>query len=143
MSTRGRKAELQLIEGGLKVEPEIPAHIPDAMRSEWLSVVDDLKERRVLNDAMFGSIDSYVLAMWNMRQAQEALDKHGALIDAGKGILKVNPASSMLGKAQSTMLRLAAELGLTPASRSRSKMKGGKDPRGSGEGDLFSDLVDI
>ncbi|KQZ50728.1 terminase [Rhizobium sp. Root149] len=140
MSTRGRKAELKVIEGGVKAEAPsiIPAHIPAAMRGEWLAVVEDLRERQMLTDAMFGTIDSYVMALWNMRKAQEALDLHGPLVDSGKGILKQNPAATMLGKAQNTVLRLSAELGLTPASRSRPKMKNGETVV-SNQKDLFGD----
>lgn len=141
MSTRGRKAELQVIEGGKTETSPVPAHIPSEMHPDWLAVCEDLRGRKMLTDAMSGSIDAYVMALWNMRKAQEALDKHGPLIDGGKGILKINPASSMLGKAQSAVLRLAAELGLTPAARSRPKMKGGAE--GGHERDLFSDLMDI
>jgi P27 family predicted phage terminase small subunit len=111
------------------------------MRSEWLAVTDDLRKRQMLTEAMFGSVDAYVMALWNMRTAQEALDRHGALIDGGKGILKQNPAISLLGKAQSTVLRLASELGLTPAARSRPKMKGGNG--GDNQPDMFDGLMDF
>ncbi|MDX3975794.1 phage terminase small subunit P27 family [Shinella sp.] len=106
------------------VPSEVPAHIPAPMHGEWRAIVEDLKSRQMLTESMYGTVDSYVLALWNMRRAQEALDLHGPLIDGGKGILKQNPAATMLGKAQGTVTRLAAELGLTPASRSRPKMKG-------------------
>lgn len=138
MSTRGRKAELQVIEGGLSDIPDaLPAHIPEAMRPEWLAVVADLRDRKMLNDAVLGTVDAYVLAMWNARTAQEAIETYGALINAGKGILKQNPAVSLLGKSQSTIMRLAAELGLTPAARSRKKMQGGAD-EDEGQNDLFN-----
>lgn len=129
MSTRGRKAELKVIEGGgvKDVPSEVPAHIPAAMHAEWLAIVADLKGRRMLTEAMHGTVDSYVFAVWNMRKAQEKLDEFGPLIEGGKGILKQNPAATMLGKAQGTVTRLAAELGLTPASRSRPKMVGEGD----------------
>ncbi|MCM2440706.1 phage terminase small subunit P27 family [Agrobacterium vitis] len=145
MSTRGRKADLRVIEGGgmEQVPDGVPSHIPDEMRSEWLAVANDLKQRRMLTEAMFGSVDAYVMAMFNVRKAQEAIDKHGLLIDSGKGILKQNPAVSLLGKAQSAILRLSAELGLTPASRSRSKMKGGGDGDVPGQKDMFDDVMDF
>lgn len=131
MSTRGRKAELKVIEGGgvKEVPNDVPDHIPAPMHGEWRAVVEDLKSRHMLTESAYGTVDSYVLAQWNMRKAQEALDLHGPVVDGGKGILKQNPAATMLGKAQNTVTRLAAELGLTPASRSRPKMggDGGKD----------------
>lgn len=138
MSTRGRKAELQVIEGGLEEVPgEVPAHIPSAMHTEWLAVVEDLRNRKMLTDAVLGTVDAYVLAISNARKAQEAIDTHGLLIDAGKGILKQNPAVSLLGKSQSTIMRLAAELGLTPASRSRKNMQGDAPEEGE-RYDLFN-----
>jgi P27 family predicted phage terminase small subunit len=77
------------------------------------------------------------VAMFNARKAQEALDLHGVLIDGGKGILKQNPAATLLGKSNSTIQRLAAELGLTPASRSRPRMKGEDDDDSQQFGLLF------
>lgn len=145
MSTRGRKADLKVIEGGgVREVPEaLPDHIPNAMRSEWLAIVADLEKRQMLTDAMYGTVDTYVMALWNMRQAQKALDLHGPLVDGGKGILKQNPAATLLGKAQNTVMRLSAELGLTPAARSRPKMRGSEAGDGNGQGDMFDDLMDI
>ncbi len=138
VSTRGRKADLKVIEGGLEDAPDVPTYIPEDMRQEWLDVVEDLRGRRMLTEAMIGSVDAYVMAMWNARKAQAALDLYGVLIDGGKGVMKQNPAVSLLGKATSTIQRLAAELGLTPASRSRPKMRG--DDRGDEgqQNDLFN-----
>lgn len=150
MSTRGRKAELRVIEGGAMDEaPEMsPDHIPEEMRAEWQTIVDELKGRRVLSDAMMGSINAYVMAMFNARKAQAEVDKHGVLIPDAKGVLKKNPAIGFLGKSQSEILRLSAELGLTPASSSRSKMKSGGGGGGDGGGDngqtdMFNDLMDF
>lgn len=123
MSTRGRKAELKVIEGGLTDKPAVPVHIPQEMHAEWLAVVAELTERKVITDAMLGTVDAYIMAMSNARKAQKALDEHGVLVDGGKGILKQNPAATLLGKSNATIQRLAAELGLTPASRSRPRMK--------------------
>jgi len=126
MSTRGRKAELKVIEGGGSVErsaENVPSHIRPEMHGEWLAVVADLKRRRIFTEAMLGAIDAYVTALWNMRQAQDALDLHGQLIPGPKGVLMKNPAVTLHGKAQATVMRLSAELGLTPAARSRPKMR--------------------
>lgn len=125
-------------------EPDIPKSIPADMHGEWRDVVDDLQARKVLTDAMLGSVESYILALRNMRQAQEAIETHGAVSVTPKGLMK-NPAVTLLGKAQVTMSRLAAELGLTPAARSRRKMSG-DDGGGEGSGDqksLFDDYMDI
>lgn len=134
---RGRKPELRVIEGSCSHPEQLfapPAHIPEPMQDEWLKVATDLRERKLLTDAMGGSLDAYIMALWNMRQAQEQIDKHGLLIDAGKSILKQNPAVSLLGKAQQVVLRLSVELGLTPAARSRATFQPPKEK----DDDIFS-----
>lgn len=138
MSTRGRKAELRVIEGGAaEAAPEtVPDHIPAEMHAEWQTIVDDLTQRRILTEAMMGSVNAYVMAMFNARKAQAEIDRHGVLIADAKGILKKNPAIGFLGKSQSEILRLSAELGLTPASSSRSKMKPAKED--DAQVDLFN-----
>lgn len=140
MSTRGRKADLRVIEGGLTEAPAAPAHIPAAMHEEWRSVVEDLAARKLLTDAMLGSVEAYIMALWNMRAAQTALDEHGPLVQGERGGLKQNPAVSLLGKAQTAVQRLAAELGLTPASRSRRAMGGGRRQEGEDDGPSLFDL---
>lgn len=139
MSTRGRKAEFRVIEGGAQVDQpcdRAPDHINVAMHEEWLSVVSDLKRRKIYTDAMLGAVDTYIMALWNMRQAQSAIDEHGQLVTGPKGVLMKNPAVTLHGKAQATVMRLAAELGLTPAARSRPKMKDDGDDTPK-ERDLF------
>ncbi|MCA0257140.1 MAG: phage terminase small subunit P27 family [Proteobacteria bacterium] len=138
MSTRGRKAELRVIEGGLGEAPEIPQHIPAEMHAEWSAVVGDLTARKLLTDSMLGSVEAYIMALSNMRLAQKALDDHGPLVQGERGGLKQNPAVSLLGKSQSAVQRLSAELGLTPASRSKQGMGSGSNAEdGEHERTLF------
>lgn len=132
---KGRKAELKVIEGGLDHVPDVPAHIPPALAAEWRAIVEELTDRKVLTDTMRGAVDTYVLALHNARSAQKAINEHGLLVASGKdGVVKQNPAVSMLGKANETILRLSAELGLTPASRSKPAFQTPKEK----EDDLFS-----
>jgi P27 family predicted phage terminase small subunit len=127
MSTRGRKPEFQVIEGGLSDRPEIPAHIPTDLHPEWQAVIDDLTRRKMLTEAVLPTIETYVQAIGNARTAQRAIDQHGALVIGRDGVPKQNPAVSLLGKCNSTITRLSAELGLTPASRSRKNMSGNQE----------------
>lgn len=133
---KGRKPDLRVIEGSAPGEefPGAPDHIPELMREEWLKVSSDLRERKLLTDSMNGSLDAYIMALWNMRRAQKQIDEHGELIADGKGSLKANPAINLLGKAQEVFLRLSTELGLTPASRSRAAFQPNQEQR---QNDLF------
>lgn len=121
-------------------EQSVPDHIPAEMADEWRKVVYDLTGRKLLVGSMLGSVDAYILALWNARLAQKEIDKHGLLVASGKdGVVKQNPAVSLLGKANEAVLRLATELGLTPASRSKAAFQPPKEQ----EKDLFSGLLDI
>jgi len=146
MSTRGRKPELRVVDEDFQTvgEPDIPATIPPEMHSVWLDVIADLKGRKVLTDATLPSVESYVLSVRGMRLAHEAIEKYGAVIETKAGAIMKNPAVTQLGKAQATISRLAAELGLTPAARSRPKMSDPDDKNRSGQHhDLFGDLLDF
>ncbi|HWK14823.1 MAG TPA: phage terminase small subunit P27 family [Rhizobiaceae bacterium] len=133
---KGRKPDLRVIENSSPPEeiPLAPDHIPEPMREEWLKVAADLRDRKLLNEAMGGSLDAYIMALWNMRRAQQMIDQHGELIGDGKGSLKANPAINLLGKAQEVFLRLSTELGLTPVARSRAAFQPPKEK----DNDIFS-----
>lgn len=150
MSTRGRKPDLQLVTGDFSPplsNPEdtvlIPAAIPEEMRAEWLAIRDDLNRRNLWTEAVMPVVENLIQAMRNARLAQKAIDEHGPLVDAGKGILKQNPACSLLGKSQAQITRISAELGLTPASMGKGgKSKGLKDDD-STQPDLFNSVMDV
>lgn len=117
--TRGRKAELKAIDGGLKGVPKPPAEIPPVMIGEWKMVAADMVQRQILTPAMAGVLSTYIIALWTVRECQKAISEHGPMTKTAHGMLKPNPASGMMAKAMDTVARLSAELGLTPAARSK------------------------
>lgn len=132
---RGRKPELKVIEEATAWEPTPPPHIPAEMAKEWQTIVDDLRDRQLLTPSMIGSVDTYVMALWTQRQAQKAIAEHGVLVTGAEGAMKNNPASNLLWRSQAVVARLAAEMGLTPASRSKAAFQKKEE-----EDDLFSFL---
>lgn len=132
MSTRGRKATLKTIESGLSGVPRVPQNIPANMADEWLAIAADMVERKILTTPALGVLETYVLARWTVRECQKAIAEHGVLVKAGHGQLKTNPASTVLTKAMETVARLAAELGLTPAARSKKVFQPGEDSHDQG-----------
>ncbi|TCP90948.1 P27 family predicted phage terminase small subunit [Rhizobium sp. PP-CC-2G-626] len=126
MAFRGIKPALKTIDGGLNGLPALPASVPDVMREEWETVAIDLRDRRLLTKSCLGALESYVVALWSCREATKAIEKHGLLVSSAHNMLKSNPASALLTKSQVIVARLAAELGITPASRSREGMGGDK-----------------
>ena len=118
--TAGRKPTLKAIDGGLKGAPRTPDHIPADMAGEWKTIAADLAKRKLLTSAMLGLLSTYIIALWSARQAQAAIAKHGVLVKGAHQALKPNPANGLLSKSLEAVARLGAELGITPASRSKS-----------------------
>lgn len=123
---KGRKAELKAINGGLSGVPKRPDEVPESMAMEWDTVAADMVERKILTPAMSGILVTYMIALWTVRECQKSIQVHGLLVETAHKMKKPNPASGMMAKAMETVARLSAELGLTPAARS----KQGFQPKG-------------
>jgi P27 family predicted phage terminase small subunit len=102
------------------------------MHDEWRRVIADLKERRLFKDSMLGVVRSYVMAQWTAAQAEKSIAEQGVMVTGAGGAMKPNPATGLLRSSRDMISRLAAELGLTPTSRSR------KSLQPSGGPDLFN-----
>ena len=63
---------------------------------------------------------SYCSATARIDEAQAEIDRHGLLVTSGTGELKRNPAT-IQKEAIALLARLAAEFGITPASRNKNE----------------------
>jgi P27 family predicted phage terminase small subunit len=132
---KGRKAELTAIDGGLKGAPKAPDCIPKSMVKEWDVITADMAARSILTGSMIGIVITYVLALWAVRESQKEIATHGLLVETAHKTKKPNPACGLLVKANDTVARLAAELGLTPAARAKQGFtQKGKDDEGAPPG---------
>lgn len=130
---RGRRpTTLKAIEGGLSGAAPLPPDVPKSARAEWDRVVSDLASRRLLNPATLGTVAAYCIARWQVGECVKAIQSDGAFVKTKGGEPKPHPALGVMNKANETVARLAAELGLTPAARSR---KGLGTPDQGGEAD--------
>jgi P27 family predicted phage terminase small subunit len=120
---RGRRPELRAIEGGLLKAPPLPRTLAASMADDWNVVVADLQGRGILTTSMLAVVETYVGAIWVARECRTAIADKGLFAQAKDGQPKPNPALAMLKAAQETVSRLAAELGLTPLSRSRKALQ--------------------
>lgn len=114
--TRGLKPST-IVSGSSTVTgiPKTPSYLAKEAKAEWRRVAPILiDERKVLTEADLSALENYVIAVATMRQAHKELHTSGLLIGD-----KRNPLSTILLQAQQQQLRAAAELGLTPAARSR------------------------
>lgn len=114
---RGRKPAA-IVSGSnpVTVVPSPPSYFPKDAKAEWRKIAPILiNERKTLTEADLGTLESYCLATGNMRAAQRILNIEGLVTAAGKR----HPAFGIVNAAQTTQRLCAAELGLTPVSRSR------------------------
>ncbi|NSX94490.1 phage terminase small subunit P27 family [Agrobacterium tumefaciens] len=133
--TRGAKATLKAIDGGLKGVPKRPANLPISMDDEWNTIGAELVERKLLTASMLGILETYIVALWTVRECQKAIANHGLLVTTAHQMMKPNPASGIMAKSMETVARLSAELGLTPAARSKSGFTGKDKPKTGGAPD--------
>lgn len=118
---RGVKPAIVQDRAPLAKAPSAPKWLSEHAKAEWRRILPPLIERKILTDADMGTVESYCLAIGRVRGLEQQIQL-GGMTD-----LAVVRAQD---KAMMTARQLAAELGLTPASRSRPSVRGD-----GGEGD--------
>lgn len=116
---RGAKPNLKAIDGGLSAFPKAPNWLPTEAKSEWRRVIPGLSARRTVTREDLSVLESYCLAVGLVRSAHATLAKEGETLPTKAGGEKRHPAYQTLFQAMTESRRLAAELGLTPASRNK------------------------
>lgn len=108
---KGTKPQLREAETPLHtVEP--PRWLAAEAKAEWKRVMPDLVERRILTNADLGGLENYCICIGRCRQMEKAIQKE-ADPEMQLKLIRVQD------KAMASARQLAAELGLTPVSRSR------------------------
>lgn len=135
---RGDKPNLKLAVNPIKETPPAPTWLPASAGAEWERVLPILTERRILTEADLGSLENYCLAIGQVRDCQTTLAGLDSLFFEGdNGVPRPHPAIRVMHAAMTHARQLAAELGLTPVSRSRPAISDEGDENGG-----FGDLVD-
>lgn len=99
--------------------PEPPDFLDDVARAEWFRV-----GRELLSAGLLARLDTTALAAYAVTYSQWSqsimrIRKHGMLVKTPNGYPVQSPFVSMANKAFVQMLRMLAEFGMTPSSRSR------------------------
>lgn len=89
-----------------------PDWLSEEARKEWGRVMPDLTERRILTDADLGGLENYCVCIGRVREMEAAIQADPEP-DLMLKLIRVQD------KAMASARQLAAELGLTPVSRSR------------------------
>jgi P27 family predicted phage terminase small subunit len=122
---RGRKPELAADADALDAALRPPVWLSKHSKAEWRRVMPELTKRRILTTGDLGSLESYCIAIGRIRELEK-------LLRAG-----IDPKLfRMQDKAMVTARQLAAELGLTPVSRSRPAVRDNDNDDGDDDNPL-------
>jgi P27 family predicted phage terminase small subunit len=120
---RGRKPELQGDPNGFAEPLHPPSWLSKDAKAEWRRVMPELAKRRILTAADLGSLENYCLAIATVRVTERTLRSEGLTYTTDKGVIKRHPATAIQAESMTRARLLAAELGLTPVSRSRPSIR--------------------
>ena len=120
---RGRKPGTIVQDGDAVSDvPRAPAWLSREAKAEWRRIMPLLVERRILTDADLGSVENYCVATGQVREMQRTIDAEGHVVSTDRGP-RAHPAVKIQSDAMTRARLLAAELGLTPVSRSRPSVR--------------------
>jgi P27 family predicted phage terminase small subunit len=117
--------------------PEPPEWMSEDARGVWVRVLPILlNDRRTITVTDLEIFANYCVAIGQVAEANRILEKEGLTFNGPSGP-KRHPAIAIRSDGMTQARQMAAELGLTPASRGRPAIKNGADDDGPG---LFGDL---
>lgn len=118
---KGRKPEIHALVGALDKAPPPPAWLPKFAKAEWRRVVPALVRSRSLAQHELSTVESYCVAVSRIRECEAVIQKHGLTFVSPTGESKRRPETTIHKENIEAARRLAAECGITPASRSKNK----------------------
>lgn len=110
---KGCKPTLVIDNDAVTKVPSPPSWMALDAKKEWRRVMPNLVKRRILTTADLGSLENYCVAIGHVRQLEAKLQAEFDVV-----LFRAQD------KAMTTARQLAAELGLTPVSRSRPSIRG-------------------
>ena len=119
------------------VIPPCPAELPPAGKLEWDRLAADLVALRLLTPLDRAALAAYCGAYALWAEATSAIQKYGAMVKSPTGFPIQSPYLAIANRQAEIMLRVAAEFGFTPASRSRMNA-----PQRERELDLFKSDIE-
>lgn len=99
--------------------PTCPSHLLPAGKAEWKRIVHELYELGVISRLDRASLAAYCQAYGRWVEAERKLTETPAILKMPSGYIQQNPWLTIATKQMELVQRFAAELGMTPSSRSR------------------------
>lgn len=113
---RGYNHHEPVITGGI---PDCPAHLGAEAQVEWHRLAEALHEAGVLTFADRAALAAYCQCYGRWVEAEERLAATPTMLKTPSGYVQQSPWLAVANKQLELMGRYMAELGLTPAARSR------------------------
>jgi P27 family predicted phage terminase small subunit len=108
--------------------PECPAELGPVARREWDRLVGELAALRLLTNLDRAALAAYCGAYALWAEATEAIQRFGSMVKSPSGFPVQSPYVSIANRQAEIMMRIAAEFGFTPASRSRISAPSDREP---------------
>jgi P27 family predicted phage terminase small subunit len=105
---------------------DAPENLTGDARVEWDRVVEALTSAGQVTEVDRGTLIAYCLKFGQWQELEAEAKKHPFIVRAPSGYPIPNPAIGMANRCFALMLKAAAELGITPSSRSRVIATSGK-----------------
>ena len=119
---KGTKPHLVVNNGAIDRDHKAPSWMSKDAKAEWKRVFPVLRERRILTIADLGALENYCIALGTVREMERMIQTEGHVVKTESGLRK-HPAVAVQADAMNKSRLLAAELGLTPVSRSRPSVR--------------------
>lgn len=101
------------------VAPKCPAWLLPEARREWRRVRPELERLGLLTVVDGVALAGYCQSYARWREAEAAIDEHGATFTTDTGYVGVRPEVAIAQRSLQMLRAFCAEFGLTPASRGR------------------------
>jgi P27 family predicted phage terminase small subunit len=99
--------------------PACPACLGDNARREWKRLARELAELGLLTRLDRGLLAAYCQAHALWVEAVSSIERYGTMIKSPNGFAMQSPYVAVANKQVDIMVRIAAEFGMTPSSRTR------------------------
>ena|SRR3990172_9483158 len=118
--------------------PTCPRHLDREARREWHRVTKVLRPLQIISEADRAILSAYCSCWGRLHDAESKLHGSGGLVvKSPSGYPMLNPYLSVVHRSVEQLQRLASELGLSPAARTRIRVP--VDPAAESD-DPFADL---
>lgn len=99
--------------------PDCPAVLSPLARLEWERLSGELAKLNLITHLDRGALATYCGAYALWAEAMEQIQKYGTIVKSPTGYPIQSPYLAIANRQAEIMIRVAAEFGFTPASRSR------------------------